>query len=362
MDRPTILLNPGPVTLSERVRSAMLREDQCHREPDFASLMMDIKKRLVQVYPDSTEAFDAVMITGSGTCSVEAMLSTFAPLETKTLVVTNGVYGERMVAMLDAQKKPYESTNGDWSCPMDLYSVEKFLEQDDNITHIAAVHNETTTGRLNDIESLAKLCKSYDKRLLLDAVSSFGAEEIDFSDWPLDAVAATANKCLHGVPGIAFVMSRELLFSAESSYSNTLYLDLHRYYMEQRSGFSPFTPAVHACFALHESLKELEENGGVAARNQRYRTLSATIRAALNKLGIRSFLDESDYSSMISSFYLPENWDYPALHDELRTKGFVIYAGQAGLFHSIFRIANMGDIHDADIERLLAAFTDLMKK
>lgn len=361
MNRPAILLNPGPVTLSDRVRNALQREDQCHREPDFAAFMLDIKKRLASVYPEAAQKFDAVVVTGSGTCAVEAMLSTFAPLNTKTLVATNGIYGERMAAMLRMQGKPYEAIASDWPAPIDLAAIEKALEHDASITHIAAVHNETTTGRLNDITALARLCTRHDKRLLLDAVSSFGAEAIDFRNWPLGAVAATANKCLHGVPGVAFVMVSRSLFENEKSYSSTLYLDLYRYYTEQQNGFSPFTPAVHACYALHEALVELEEYGGVAARHCRYLELSTRIRSFLNEIGIKNFLAEEDYSSMISSFYLPDGWDYSALHKSLRDAGFVIYAGQGGLFHSIFRIANMGNIHDADVDRLLAAFAALIK-
>ncbi len=360
MSRPTILLNPGPVTLSERVRQALLREDQCHREPDFARFMLGIKQAIAGVYPEARDRFDAITITGSGTCAVEAMLSTFAPHDGLTLVVTNGVYGERMAAMLQAQGKPLEQIRAEWLQPMDLAALERRLEKG-GITHVAAVHNETTTGRLNDIDTLIRLCERHGAGVLLDAVSSFGAEAIDFRQRSLLAVAATANKCLHGVPGIAFVLAERSLFRNGRSHANTLYLDLYRYEREQRSGFSPFTPAVHACFALHEALLELEEAGGWQARRRRYRHLSTTIRDRLAAMGIQRLLDEEDYSSMISSFLLPEGYSYPRLHDRLREAGFVIYAGQGDLSRTIFRIANMGDIRDEDVDRLLAAFERLLR-
>ena len=361
MNRPTILLNPGPVTLSNRVRHALARADQCHREPDFARFMLEITDALSRVYPGSRKRFEPVVLTGSGTCAVEAMLSSLVPRDGLTLVVSNGVYGERMADMIRNHGKPMEQIRCDWLQPMDLVDVEKRLAAGD-ITHVVAVHNETTTGRLNDIAALGKLCRKYDAALLLDAVSSFGAESIDFSGWNLQALAATANKCLHGVPGIAFVLVDQDVMDGGSSYSSTLYLDLYRYHREQKTGFSPFTPAVHACFALHEALLELEEMGGREARQQRYRYLSGRIRQALIALGIRPLLPEESCCSMISSFLLPKDISYPQLHGLLLEAGFVIYAGQGELAKSIFRIANMGDIQDQDLEHLIATFRQLMER
>ena len=359
MKHRTVLLNPGPVTLSERVRNALLREDQCHREPEFATLTLDIKARLARVYPAAEPGFEAVLLTGSGTCAVEAMLSTLAPNHAKTLVVANGVYGERIAAMLQAHGKPHTVVQSDWLEAMDLAAAEAALEADPAITHVVAVHNETTTGRLNDIDSLAELCRVHDRQLLLDAVSSFGGEALDFNHPALLAVAATGNKCLHGIVGSCFVMVRKTAFTTTGSQSATLYLDLFRYQKEQLGGYSPYTQAVHACFALQEALAELEEQGGWQARRTRYRLLSGAIRKELTGLGIQLLLSGSDYSSMISSFLLPAGWDYRRLHDALREAGFVIYAGQGGLYHAMFRVCNMGDIHDGDIQRLLATFRAL---
>nr|VFJ90066.1 MAG: 2-aminoethylphosphonate-pyruvate transaminase [Candidatus Kentron sp. LFY]VFJ99448.1 MAG: 2-aminoethylphosphonate-pyruvate transaminase [Candidatus Kentron sp. LFY] len=358
MNQRTILLNPGPVTLTERVRHALLQEDQCHRELEFAELVLDIKHRLLDVYPAAQSRYEAILLTGSGTCAVEAMLNTLAPRERTTLVICNGVYGERMVAMLQAAARPVAAVHSAWADPMDLDETERLLKKRPDISHVAAVHNETTTGRRNDIQGLADLCKQYGKVLLLDAVSSFAGERLDFDTWQPLAVAAAANKCLHGVPGIAFVMVRSRQITEGKSQAGTLYLDLFRYHNEQQTGFSPFTQAVHACHALQEALRELDDQGGWKARYRRYRDLSTRIRETLNGLGIRRFLAEVDYSAMISSFYLPPGWDYPALHDVLREEGFVIYAGQGNLHKTMFRIANMGDIRNTDLDRLFGVFAD----
>ncbi len=360
MSRPTILLNPGPVTLSERVRRALLREDACHREPDFAELMLDIKRRLVGVYPEAANKFDAVALTGSGTCAVEAMVASLAPREGKTLVLANGVYGERITAMLKAHNRPFSEIRSDWTAAMDLKQAEQQLAADSAITHVVAVHNETTTGRLNDIDALLALVARHKCHVMLDAVSSFGAEAIDFSHPNLLAVASTGNKCLHGIVGIAFVMVRRAAFASGKSQSDSLYLDLFAYHKAQQTGFSPFTQATHACFALAEALAELEETGGWQARRARYRKLADAIRVTLAELGVTLYLPADSYSSMISSFHLPRGWTYERLHDELRAAGFVIYAGQGDLSKSMFRVCNMGDIQDGDLARLLAVLRRLL--
>jgi len=355
----TILLNPGPVTITERVRQALIQPDLCHREPEFAELTLDIKQRLVNVYPQAASDYEAIVMTGSGTCAVEAMLSSLVPREGKALVVANGVYGDRMASMISAHGKQMEMVAAKWYEPMNLIEVKQRLEQDSSITHLVAVHHETTTGRLNDLDRLGQICRDRNVALLLDAVSSFGAEEIKFADWNLEACASTANKCLHGVPGISFVLVRRSVFDSRPSAAPSLYLDLYRYYREQVSGFSPFTQAVHVCYALQAALQELEDSGGWLRRHKHYCNLSQKIYQGLQQLGINTFLDEQVSSCVLRSFNLSHNYTYIQIHDVLKAAGFVIYAGQGGLSNSIFRIANMGDIHLEDVDHLLTCFADL---
>jgi 2-aminoethylphosphonate-pyruvate transaminase len=355
----TILLNPGPVNLTERVRQAMQREDLCHRESEFAELSLDIKARLAQIYPEAAKDYEAILLTGSGTCAVEAMLSTLVPQDGKALVVTNGVYGERMAKMVSMHGKKIEVVTSQWHEPMNLIEVENRLTQEVAITHVIAVHHETTTGRLNEIAKLGQMCKRHNVALLLDCVSSFGAETIEFDAWNLEACAATANKCLHGVPGISFVLVKRAVFDSRPSAAGNVYLDLYPYYKEQQQGYSPFTQAVHVSYALHEALLELEELGGWGARHQSYQTLSQTIRQGFKQLGIETFLPAQDYSVVLTSFNLPPNATYEQLHQFLKKNGFVIYAGQGGLKNAMFRIANMGNIQLSDVERFLDCFQQI---
>lgn len=348
------LLNPGPVTLTSRVREALLKPDMCHREIEFAEMSKRIVAKLRGIYPESSEKFVPVLLTSSGTGAVEAMLSVVPRAGKKVLVVANGVYGDRAAAMLAAQGKAHDVVASPWTSPMDLAAVEKALAAGD-YGHVFAVHHETTTGRLNDIDGLGALCKKFGVKLLLDAVSSFAGERIRFDAWNLEACAATANKCLHGVPGIAFVLVDEAVFSTRETGATSVYLDLFRYRKEQKNGFSPFTQSVHVLYALEEALDELASMGGWEKRHQKYAALTGQVREGLFALGISSFLEDvSAYGSTLSSYRLPKGLTYEHLHDHLKNAGFIVYAGQGPFSGEMFRIAVMGDVDASDMTRLLA--------
>jgi 2-aminoethylphosphonate-pyruvate transaminase len=348
-----ILLNPGPVTLTDRVRAALGAGDWCHREPEFASLMQDINTRLAGVYGELASGYRAVTIAASGSGAIEAMLGSLAPDEGITLVVANGSYGERMARMLAAHRKPHEVASHSWTAAPDVIAIEARLAREPRITHLAVVHHETTTGRLNDLVAIGSLCRRHGAVMLLDAVSSFGAEHIAGAGWNLGALAATANKCLHGAPGLSFVLARNDLWEHRVARAGSIYLDLHAYHDAQhRDGFSPFTMPVQVAFALREALLEHEDQGGVEARLRTYRVRAAAVHAALAGAGVATLLNPADYSSVLRSYRLPAGRSYAELHDALKEQGYVIYAGQGALAREIFRVAFMGDIRPAELERL----------
>lgn len=353
-----ILLNPGPVSLSARVRKALTRGDWCHREPEFAHLTQELNTALASVYEPLADDFRSVVLTGSGTSAVEAMLATFAHDTKKTLVVTNGVYGERMARMLAVHEKPHVVVQSEWPSAMNLGEVRRRLESDPDIEFIAAVHHETTTGRLNDIAALGKLSGEFGVRTLIDAVSSFGAENIDSDDWNIAAMAATANKCLHGVPGLSFVLASNELWAEPATSCRSVYLDLRAYYQSQHEqGYSPFTQAVQVAFALEEALSELREEGGWPMRQAVYQARAKKISQTLSSAGITTVLPSEEYSCVLRSYRLPATIDYVEAHDQLKSHGFVIYAGQGQFASTMFRIANMGAIGQSDLERLCASLT-----
>jgi len=355
-----ILLNPGPVTLTAGVRQALTEGDWCHREPEFAELTRYINAELVRIYPDMEADYSSVMMTGSGTSAVEGMLATFAPDNSTTLVLANGVYGERMANILKAHRKPYELLRDEWTAPVDLAAAARILDKHPGITHVVTVHHETTTGRLNDLDAIGALCKQRGLSLLLDGVSSFAAEAIQADAWNLAAVAATANKCIHAVPGLSFVVARNDLWTGEQYDAGSVYLNLHAYYAGQHGeGYSPFTQSVQSAFALREALDELREEGGWSGRRRIYRERAARIEQELTSLSISMLLNKEEYSCVLRSYLLPDGCDYETAHDAFKAAGFVIYAGQGKFADNIFRIANMGAIEAEDLDELAATFAQV---
>jgi 2-aminoethylphosphonate-pyruvate transaminase len=357
-----VLLNPGPVNLSERVRQALQKPDLCHREAEFATLQASIRRRLLQVYGLDNADWAAVLLTGSGTAAVEAMITSCMPRGGRLLVMINGVYGERIKTMAERSGIPVAIAASDWLSPLNLDAAREQLERYPDVTHVAAVHHETTTGRLNAIDPLAALCREFKRPLLLDAVSSFGAETINFDRWPIAACAATANKCLHGVPGASFVIVNRQAFAEAGAPARSLYLDLAGYLAQQDAGGTPFTQSVQAFYALDEALGEFMDAGGVAARQQTYRQRIERIRAKLGALGVAGLLPQADSSCVLQAFQLPQALGYEALHDGLKSRGFVIYAGQGRLAAGMFRISMMGDIGESDLLRLEQALSEVLTR
>ena len=363
MKNRVVLLNPGPVTLSEKVRAALVRGDWCHREDEFADLTKSLNRRLAGVYRgDFATRHVSVLIAGSGTCAVEAMLATLAPADAKTLVLANGVYGERMATMLARMRKPHEVQSAGWSEPIDFAAAEARMAVGD-ISHVVAVQHETTTGRLNDIAKLGSVCRANGVKLLLDSVSAFGAEDIRFDEWNVEGLAATANKCLHGVPGISFVIADRERLAKPSAACPSVYLDLSSYFATQHGeGFSPFTLAVNSAFGLDAALDEFNGAGGWSGRRARYTAIADRIATRLETLGVEPMLPRSERSITMQSHWVPKGIEYRRLHDELKEAGFIIYAGQGPLAGQLFRIAHMGDITDGEIDRLLQSLTRALSR
>ena len=349
-----ILLNPGPVSLSERVRQAAVSQDLCHREPEYFVLQDRVRQALLRVYGCEADAWTSVLLGGSGTTALEAMMSSLLPGDGRLLVVENGVYGERISRIAEIHGIPFEALHHDWTAAIDHDRVGEALASG-RFTHVAAVHHETTTGRLNDVRELAAQCEQQGVQLLLDAVSSFGAESIPFDSPALTACAATANKCLHGIPGLCLVLSRHAALAAAVNPPRSLYLHLPLWADQQDRQSTPFTPSVNAVLALEEALRELAEQGGWRGRHAHYAQLAARVKRSLLRLGVEPLLGAGESSCVLNAYRLPAGLSYAQVHDGLKQRGFVIYAGQGALASEMFRISTMGDIGSYDMERLLAA-------
>jgi len=351
----TVLLNPGPVVLSERVRQALTKPDLCHREQEFIDLQNKIKSDLLNVYQLPADKWAGIVFTGSGTSAMEAMMTSFIPAHGKVLIIENGVYGERLSKIAKIHNIDHVVLHHEWGEEIDLEKLEGELRYHEEISHVAVVHHETTTGRLNNIDVIAELCKKYRNiPILLDGVSSFAAEEIKFEEWNIAACAATANKCCHAVPGTSFVIAnRAAMQQMLVTPARTLYLDLVTYLNAQDNNGTPFTQSVQTFYALAEALDELKDNGGWKQRQQQYWTLMDIVRDGLKELNIEPYFNKEDCSCVLNSFHLSKDVSYQELHDKLKIAGFVIYAGQGGFEKSLFRISCMGEIKESDMERFV---------
>lgn len=353
-----LLLNPGPVTLSPRVRQSLLQPDLCHRESEFFDLQDEVRARLLAVYDLDPAEWTAVLITASGTAAVESMVASLVPDDGRVLVVENGIYGERITQIAARYHIAHDTVCHEWMSALDIDRIVARLDEGPAFSHVAVIHHETTTGRLNDLDGLAAACGARGISLLIDGVSSFGAEAIDFRAAAVDAVAATANKCLHGIPGASFVVVRRraLPRAARRAY----YLDLVRLAELQDARNTPFTPSVHAYYGLVEALREFGEAGGRPARHRRYRALADQVRDGFATLGIAAILPPGESSVVLRAYALPDGVPYERLHDALKARGFVIYAGQGGLAASLFRISTMGAVEADDVQRLVAGVAALL--
>jgi len=349
-----ILLNPGPVSLSEKVRRAAVAVDLCHREAEYFELQDRIRSGLLDVYGLDQAHWRAVLLAGSGTAAVEAILSSLVPGDGRLLIIQNGVYGERMTRIAAIHGLAHQAIDLQWGAEIDPAQVEQLVEQGD-FSHLAMVHHETTTGRLNDLDAISQICSDHQLQLILDGVSSFGAEDIPFTNDGLVAVAGTANKCLHGIPSLSFAVCRTDCIKQAVSPPRSLYLDLAEYNRLQDQQSTPFTPGTNACLALDAALQELADEGGWHARRTHYRKRQQQIFRKLEHLGVEPLMSRNESSAVLRSYYLPQGIDYQTLHDRLKLHGFIIYAGQGGLASKMFRIAAMGEITDYDMSRLEGA-------
>lgn len=358
--RRMLLLNPGPVNVSSGVRRALAGPDICHREEEFYTLLRAVRSKLTSVF-NASHTHEAVVLAGSGTLAVEAMMASYAAAGGRVLVLSNGVYGERMAEMLAVRRRPHTVLRAPLGSFPDLKSIETTLRRDRSIRAVALVHHETSTGQLNPLPAVARLARRLGRHVLVDAVSSLGAEPVDMR--LVDLAAGSAGKCLHAYPGAAFVLVRSgLVPLLRSKRPDSVYLDLGAVLEAERSGHPPFTPAVQLLYALDRALDELHGAGGVRVRARLYAAKSRLLRSGLRRLGVRLLLEDRQASHVLQSAWLPAGLSYETLHDELKSLGFVIYAGQSSLSGRIFRLSNLGEVGLPDLRRLLGRIGRIVER
>lgn len=355
--RPYILLTPGPLTTSDTVKEAML-SDWCTWDEDYnVGIVEDIRKSLVELAAKRTENYTSVLLQGSGTYCVEAVTGCTIRPNDKLLILSNGAYGNRMGVIADRQGISYDMLAFDETMQVDPEAVERYLSRHSDVTHVAFVHCETTTGVLNPLERLAHIVKSYGKVLIVDAMSSFGGVPLDVEELGIDFLISSANKCIQGVPGFGFIIARRSELMRCKGVSRSLSLDLYDQWdaMEKGHGKWRFTSPTHVVRAFKEAMSELQAEGGVEARHDRYCKNHEVLVKGMEKLGFKTLLPAAIQSPVITSFLYPDkDFDFKSFYQKLKAKGFVIYPGKISQADT-FRIGNIGDVYPEDFEHLIEA-------
>jgi 2-aminoethylphosphonate-pyruvate transaminase len=360
-ENPYLLLTPGPLTTTSSVKAVMLC-DWCTWDRDYNGIVQDIRRRLTTL-ATSKAGYTSVLMQGSGTYCIEATLTTSVPDSGKLLVLANGEYGKRMAQIAERCRIPFIVQENVETEPPDLGRLEKHLKEDKDITHVAVVHCETTTGMLNPIGPIGELVRAYGKTYIVDAMSSFAGIPLDMADIGADFLVSSANKCIQGVPGFGFIVARQEALEATKGNARSLSLDVYDQWktMENHGGKWRFTSPTHVVRAFAQALDELEQEGGIQKRYARYCENYTILVSGMQQLGFMPLLRQDLRSPIITAFHSPEHLEYsfPQFYQRLKQKGFVIYPGKVTQ-QDTFRIGNIGDIHPMDIHRLIEAIRSSM--
>lgn len=355
-----LLLTPGPLTTSKSVKEVMVH-DWGSRDATFLKINRSVLDSLPQIAHAAND-FVTVPVQGSGTFAVEAMLTSFVPPKGKVLLLVNGAYGHRAKKILDIARRKNIVHETPEDTPPDLHKVEAILKKSKAITHLFVVHCETTSGIVNPIEEIGRLAKKYGKTYLVDSMSAFGALPLDANKIHADAIAASSNKCIEGVPGLGFVLARKSVIEELKGNATTLVLDLHDQWQNfEKTGQYRFTPPIHVIVSFHQALTEFFEEGGQAGRGGRYSENCKVLVDGMREMGFRTLLPDQLQAPIIITFHMPknENFVFQTFYDGLKDRGYVIYPGKLTVADS-FRIGCIGRLYPKDMRSAVAAVREVL--
>lgn len=355
-----LLLTPGPLTTSKSVKSVMVH-DWGSRDATFICINQSVLTTLTEIIGGEAE-FVTVPMQGSGTFAVEAMLTTFIPRNGKALIQINGAYGQRARKICEIAGRAVVVHETPEDTPPDLGAIEALLKNDPAITHVFSVHCETTSGILNPIGKIGNIAARHGKRFLIDSMSAFGALPLSAADIVFDAVAASSNKCIEGVPGLGFVIARKAALEKTRGNATTLVLDLHDQWSNfEKTGQYRFTPPIHVIVAFHQALEEFRAEGGVAGRGGRYAENCRVLIEGMSALGFEPLLPKHLQAPIIVTFRMPADqaFVFQTFYDKLKERGYVIYPGKLTVADS-FRIGCIGRLNADHMRGALAAIREIL--
>ena len=355
MSQEPYLLTPGPLTTSLRTRQAMLR-DWGSWDVDFNSITGRIRARLLDIV-GAAGTHECVPLQGSGTFSVEAAIGTLVPRNGHVLVPQNGAYCQRIARICRVLGRRLTTLDYAENVQVAPADIERALNGDPSLTHVALVHCETSTGILNPLPEIAQLVARHGRGLIVDAMSSFGALEIDARRMPFDAVVAASGKCLEGPPGMGFVIARRSLLERCEGNSHSLALDLYDQwvYMQKTTQWR-YTPPTHVVAAFDAAITQYLEEGGVAARGARYARNCQTLIEGMTRLGLRSFLPAAIQAPIIVTFHAPDSphYTFKSFYDAVKTRGYILYPGKLTTLET-FRVGCIGQLGERGISGAVEA-------
>jgi 2-aminoethylphosphonate-pyruvate transaminase len=357
------LLTPGPLTTTDTVKKEMLF-DHCTWDDDYKRITLDIRKKLLELAQVSEKEYTVVLMQGSGTFGVESVLTSVVGDEDKLLIVANGAYGERMEEIAEHAKVPYTIYREMYNQVPDAQKIAGILDADKEITHVAMVHSETTSGILNDVETVGKVVQERGLTMIVDAMSSFGGMEIPVKEWGIDFIISSANKCIQGVPGFSFIIANKEKLIQSKGKARSLSLDLYsQWETMNKDGKWRFTSPTHVVLAFAQALKELEEEGGIPARSRRYADNNRLLISKLGELGIRPYIGGRHQGPIITTFFYPENhrFSFQEMYDYMKERGYAIYPGKVTEADT-FRIGNIGEIYKEDIQKVAELIKEFLEQ
>ena len=357
-----VLLTPGPLSTTARTKEAMLR-DWGSWDADFNRLTGRIRDSLVGVV-NGEGTHECVPLQGSGTFAVEATVGTLVPRDGHVLVPSNGAYCQRIARICRVLGRRLSTIEYPEHLPVRAEDVGRRLAADPSITHVALVHCETGTGMLNPLHDVAAAVAHHDRRLIVDAMSSFGALKIDARKTPFDAVVSASGKCLEGVPGMGFVIARRAALAGTAGNAHSLALDLHdQWEYLSRTKQWRYTPPTHVVAALAEAIAQFEEEGGQPARGSRYLRQCRELVGGMLGLGFAPFLPRSLQAPVIVTFHAPadEAYDYPAFYAAVKRRGYVLYPGKLTQVETL-RVGCIGQDGAQGMPGAVAAIADALNE
>ena len=355
MDRPEIILAPGPTPIPPEVLLAQGSPLVYHRGPGFGQLMRDVTARLKELY--RTETSDVLLMTSSGTGGLEsAIQNVFSPGD-EVLVPLAGFFSERWSKLAEAHGLVVRKLEYDWGRRVVPEEVAAALAEHP-VKAVLLTHSETSTGVIQPIRELARVANEAGALVVVDVVSSLGAVPFAFDEWGIDVAVGGSQKALSASPGIAFVAISERAWAAQRAATMPrFYFDwsIYKDYADKPEPENPWTPAISVMQGLHAAL-ELYFQDGVDAALERHRTLSRAVKDGAQALGLDLFGEGLEDNWTVTAIRAPEAADADTIGDRMRSDfGCVIAPGQGPLKGTVFRIGHFGYFSELDIVRGLAA-------